>query len=174
MREKILHILPSLRRFSFALTGNQHDADDLLQSTVERLLKNNSPNDVDLKRWAFRVCRNHWIDEIRKRKIRVADNIDDISYSASGSDGEKVALSRITLEQINQAMNLLPENQRSTLSMVSAGGLTYAEVSEALDIPIGTVMSRVSRARKTLIQQFSATVADFSASNIAGTHHELH
>ena len=70
MKEEITELLPRLRRFAYSLTGSLSDADDLLQNTVERLLTRDMPDDADLTKWAFRVCRNVWIDECRARKVR--------------------------------------------------------------------------------------------------------
>lgn len=70
MKEELIHLAPMLRRFAYSLTGSAPDADDLLQNTLERLLSRDIPADVELAKWAFRVCRNIWIDEYRARKIR--------------------------------------------------------------------------------------------------------
>lgn len=157
MRDKILEILPGLRRFAFALTGAKHDADDLLQATVEKLLLSaEAPKDnIELQKWAFRVCRNQWIDEVRKQKVRLADDLADTELPVDQIDNDRRLLSRITLEEVNAAMSQLPEKQRVALAMVALGGLSYAEISAALDVPIGTVMSRISRARTELASQFN-------------------
>jgi DNA-directed RNA polymerase specialized sigma24 family protein len=62
MKEEVSELVPSLRKFAFSLTGNIHDADDLLQNTIEKLLTKPLPQDATLMAWAFRVCRNLWID----------------------------------------------------------------------------------------------------------------
>ena len=157
MRDELLEILPRLRRFAFALTGDRHDADDLLQNTIERLLVKIMPQDAELQRWAFTVCRNIWIDETRKRKVREASDIDDMHTLASGDHAENQAMTRMTLKQVNAAMHSLPEQLRATLSMVSVGGMSYQEAAHALEVPIGTVMSRVSRARKQLIERLDTS-----------------
>ncbi|NND83410.1 MAG: RNA polymerase sigma factor [Gammaproteobacteria bacterium] len=177
MRKKILEILPDLRRFAFALTGTQHDADDLLQSTIERVLDKGVPAGVELPRWAFRVCRNLWIDETRKRRVRLTEDLDDlqdISHATDVNESEEQAFHRITLDQINDAMNLLPEAQRSTLSMLVLGGMAYADIAETLEIPVGTVMSRVARARRTLADQFPDALDNAGARNNGGGDHGLH
>ena len=150
MQNKILELLPNLRRVAFALTGDVHDADDLVQSTVERVLVKSPPADVPLIKWVLRVCHNLWIDEIRKRKVRVASDIDNMTYEISHVDGEQVALGRIALEQVNTAMKRLPEAQQTTLALATFSGLSYLEISDILDVPVGTVMSRIARARTAL------------------------
>jgi len=178
VRDKILEILPILRRFAFALTGNIHDADDLVQSTIERVLVKGAPHREHILKWSIKVCRNIWIDETRKRKVRVALDIDNLSKDLVGDDGEGLALNRINLAEVNTAMELLPEQQRSALSMVSLGGLSYAEIAEILDVPLGTVMSRIARARKNLAKHFDSTKINSTSPNIStnggGRKHELH
>lgn len=157
MRDQILKILPGLRRFTFALTGAKHDADDLLQATVEKLLVSASApmDDLELQKWAFRVCRNQWIDEVRKQRVRLAGDLSDTELPIDPLENDRRLMSRITLDEVNAAMSQLPEKQRITLAMVALGGLSYAEISEALDVPIGTVMSRISRARTELASRFN-------------------
>lgn len=174
MRTKILEILPNLRRFAFALTGNEHDADDIVQATVERILTKNPPEGLHLLPWAIRVCKNIWIDEIRRRKVRFANDLSTVEQSVAGDNGEQIALSIITLGQVNSAMDALPENQRSALAMRSVGGLSYLEISEVLDIPIGTVMSRISRARKSLAITFGSTKPNNLPQTQGGSKNDLH
>ena len=138
-----------------SLTGAQHDADDLAQSTIRRLLEKRAPEDADLTKWMFRVCKNIWIDEIRSRKVRVASNLDD-APDAAATDGERVAMDRLLFDQVNRSMASLPDEQRLVLSLVAVEGYSYKEAAKLLDIPIGTVMSRLSRARLALADQISA------------------
>ncbi len=146
---EMLAFLPRLRRFCFALTGAAHDADDLLQATVERVLQKPPPDDADLKKWMFRVCRNIWIDEIRARKVRRADELNEEDYLPA-TGGEKETMDRLTLLEVNAAMAKLPDDYRAVLSLVALEGCSYKAASQALDIPVGTVMSRLARARRAL------------------------
>lgn len=176
MQNKILELLPNLRRVAFALTGDVHDADDLVQSTVERVLVKQPPADVPLIKWVLRVCRNIWIDEIRKRKVRVASDIDNMTYEISHVDGEQVAMGRIALKQVNRAMKRLPEAQQTTLALATFSGLSYLEISDVLDVPVGTVMSRIARARATLNTALNKNRVN-TPSNHTGTeknNHDLH
>jgi len=159
LRRELTGLLPHIRRFAFSLTGSRADADDLLQATVERLLEKGAPEDADLRRWSYKVCKNLWIDEIRSRRVRTdavnegkIDVIDRI-------DGERAVIGAISLAEVNTAMDRLPDDQRAALSLVAVEGLSYAEAAEALDIPIGTIMSRISRARAALAEMFAATNA---------------
>lgn len=142
--------LPRLRRFARSLTGNRHDADDLMQTTVERALERGVPEDADVTRWMFRVCRNLWIDEVRARDVRQrAAQVPELAEQPTVS-GEATALGQLSLREVDAAMAALPEGQRAVVSLVAVEGLTYREAAEILDTPIGTVMSRLARARAAL------------------------
>ena len=147
--------LTGLKRFCSSLTGDLHDADDLLQLTVERVLERGMPEDAHAGKWAYRVCRNLWLDELRAREVRsryvkaeVAGN-SDLGVSDAGG------LERLEFERVDQAINTLPEEQKTVLLLVAVEGRSYAEVAELLDIPIGTVMSRVARARRSLADKIA-------------------
>lgn len=145
----------SLRRYAMSLTGSLEDADDVVQSTVEKVLISGLPIEAP-KAWLVRVCRNVWIDEVRKRRIRDHD-----SYTEEGEDTSRVAnLERRPVEDelerhqhyaaIGNALDKLSDEHRGILSMVVVEGMSYAQVAEALEVPVGTVMSRVARARTNL------------------------
>jgi len=153
MKEQLLALLPALRRFAYSLSGSVHDADDLLQGTVERLLSRSMPEDASLDKWAYTVCRNLWIDECRSRKVRSPVSWEpDLHDQVLTTEGEKDMLLKIEVAQVNAAMLQLPEDQHLVLSMVAVQGLSYKETAEALQIPLGTVMSRLARARTRLAE----------------------
>ncbi len=152
MKEELLILMPAIRRFAYSLTGSPHDADDLLQTTIERVLSRGVPEDVELVKWVFRVCRNLWIDEYRARKIRRSDVDAAELLDEQAIDGEKIICDHITLHQVNDAMDQLPDDQRSILALIAVQGMSYKEVAETLSIPMGTVMSRLARARIALNQ----------------------
>lgn len=152
-RAALLDLLPRLKRFCLALTGRDHDADDLLQATVERLLSRGVPSDADLAKWSFRVCKNIWIDEIRSRKVRHATPIDE-APEANPVDGERTALAQLSFKQVRGALDDLPDEQRMAISLVALDGYSYKEAAEIMGAPIGTVMSRLSRARAALANVF--------------------
>jgi RNA polymerase sigma factor (sigma-70 family) len=154
MIDELEALVPTIRRFAFSLTGSMHDADDLLQNTIERILTKGVPEDVHLTKWAFRICRNLWIDEHRSRKVRQDATQKPELQQNQITDGEQTMTNQVTIEQVNKAMANLPDEQRSIISLVAVEGLTYREVAETLGIPIGTVMSRLSRARITLSDWF--------------------
>ena len=150
MQQEITELLPGLRRFAYSLTGSMADADDLLQNTVERLLTRDMPGDVDLTKWAFRICRNVWIDECRARKVRrEAAEQPDLSDGLV-TNGEHQTTKEIEWNRVESAMSRLPEDQRQIISLVAIQGMPYKMVAEILEVPKGTVMSRLARARAAL------------------------
>ncbi len=138
-----------LRRFAFSLTGSIDDADDVVQATLEKVLKSGLPEDGP-HAWLIRVCKNHWIDEIRKRQVRNHDELDEQIVPGSGVLLDDAISEQRELDRVARAMDKLSEDHRVILSMVVIEGMSYAEVAGVLDTPIGTVMSRVSRARRNL------------------------
>lgn len=156
----MLEALPRVRRFARSLTGNLHDADDLVQTTVERALARTIPEKVDVARWMFKVCRNLWIDEVRAREVRrraASDPDMEQARAASGADmgsGEATAIGELSLREVDRAMAALPDGQRDVIALIAVEGLSYREAAEVLDTPIGTVMSRLARARSALAAHF--------------------
>lgn len=151
----MLEVLPRLRRFASSLTGNLHDADDLMQSTVERVLERGVPGDADVLRWMFKVCKNLWIDELRAHGVRRRAVVQRPELTEEPTiSGEAAVIGELTLRDVDRAMASLPSEQRAVLSLVAVEGLTYREAAEVLEIPIGTVMSRLARARAALAARF--------------------
>ncbi|MBE0486396.1 RNA polymerase sigma factor [Marinobacter sp.] len=150
MHKEIIELLPGLRRFAYSLTGSMPDADDLLQSTVERLLARSRPDDVDLTKWAFRVCRNVWIDECRARKVRREAAEKPELTEGQVVNGEHDTTQQMEWSRVDAAMAELPMDQRQIISLVAIQGMSYNVVADILDVPKGTVMSRLARARAAL------------------------
>jgi len=152
-REALLAELGGLRKFCISLTGTVADGDDLLQATVERVLEKGMPKDAHVAKWAYRVCKNAWIDEIRSRDVRqkypqlVVDEDNDTPSAEQSASGER------ELETVSAALAELPVEQRLALTLVAIDGKTYAEAAEILDVPVGTIMSRIARARRNLVAQ---------------------
>jgi len=156
LRQALTAVLPRLRRFGLALTGAASDADDLVQNTCERALKYadqlREMNRLDA--WLYGIMRNLWFDEMRHRKVRRHDDIDAAS-DVIGEDGQATADSRITLDAVRRVMSLLPTDHRTVLMLVCVDGLSYKEAAEVLGIPVGTIMSRLSRARQDLHERLT-------------------
>jgi RNA polymerase sigma-70 factor (ECF subfamily) len=150
LRAEMLDSLPRLRRFARSLTGNPADADDLLQSTVERVLDRGVPKDVNVLRWMFKVCRNLHIDELRAREVRRIAALRPELVEEQVVSGEAVVMGELSLRDVDRAMAALSEEQRAVLALVAVEGLTYKQAAEVLGAPIGTIMSRLARARAAL------------------------
>jgi RNA polymerase sigma-70 factor, ECF subfamily len=149
VREQIGALLPRLRRFARNLTRNPHDADDVVQAAVERALANLSQwrRDARLDGWMFKIVRNAWIDELRSRgrQGRIF-----APPEAGEHVGEAVMEREGDLMSVQSAMARLPEDQRSAVSLVLVEGLPYKEAADVLEIPIGTLTSRLARGREAL------------------------
>jgi len=151
-REALLAELGGLRKFCVALTGTVADGDDLLQTTIERILEKGLPADAHVAKWAYRVCKNAWIDEVRSRDVRqrypqmVTGEDTDSPSAEHTADGQR------ELEAVSAALDELPPEQRLALTLVAVDGKTYAEAAAILDVPVGTIMSRIARARRHLLE----------------------
>lgn len=155
VQDQILALIPRLRRFGYALTGSREDADDLTQIALEKALSRIDQwrPGTRLDSWLFRIAHNAWIDEVRARKRRgVPVDIDATSH-LRGDDGRDVTNARLDLAEVRAVIASLPEDQRAVLALVAIDGLSYQEAANALEIPIGTVMSRLARARKAISQR---------------------
>jgi RNA polymerase sigma-70 factor, ECF subfamily len=148
-REQIVTLLPRLRRFARNLTRSPHDADDVVQIAVERALTRSDQwrSDARLDSWMFKIVRNAWIDELRSRgrrdKLFLAEEAGDhIGVDSMARETEMLS--------VQAAMARLPEDQREAVSLVLVEGLPYKEAAGVLDVPIGTLTSRLARGREAL------------------------
>lgn len=150
----LIAFLPNLRRYAISLCGRPDLADDLVQTTVERAFRSRDSFQPDskLQAWLLRILRNAWIDTTRRDRSRgVQLPIEDAPQAElAGVDGGRLAEDRLMLRQTAQAMARLSDDQRDVLILVCMQEVTYQEAADILEIPIGTVMSRLARARKAL------------------------
>jgi RNA polymerase sigma-70 factor (ECF subfamily) len=149
VERQIVASLPRLRRFARTLTRNAHDADDLVQIAVERALLRIDQWRVDtsLLSWLFGILRNAWIDEVRASRRRghlfVAEEV--------GEHVGQSTMDRATdLLSIQAALERLPDEQRLAVGLVLVEGLSYKEAATIMDVPIGTLTSRLARGRLAL------------------------
>lgn len=153
--EEIVAFLPNLKRFALSLCRKGDIAEDLVQITVERALRGRDSFDPStrLEAWLFRILRNAWIDMLRRDTTR--GEMIDIHETPQPDpvDSARQTDDRLMLQSVQRAIATLPEDQRAVLHLVCVEGLSYAETAEALDIPKGTVMSRLSRARLQLARK---------------------
>jgi RNA polymerase sigma-70 factor, ECF subfamily len=151
LRTELVALLPRLRRFARALCGNLHDADDLVQVAVERALRHAAQlrPDSQLAGWTFGILRNAWIDEQRARGRRTrlfaaAEAGETVADPAQGSQAELLA--------VQDALARLPEEQRMAVALVLIEGLSYKEAAHIMQVPIGTLTSRLARGREALAE----------------------
>lgn len=152
VQSRMIGLLPRLRRFALALTGDKDKADDLVQDTCERALSNIGQwqAGTSLDSWMFRIAQNIWIDHHRSRRSRGEQHSIDDMADLPGVDGRQFTEARLTLQSVTDGISRLPPDQQVLVAMVCVEGIPYKEAAAILNIPIGTVMSRLSRARQTL------------------------
>lgn len=151
---QLLAALPRLRRFTRALTGNGHDADDLVQTVCERAIRQIAQftPGTRMESWLFRIAQTAWIDHARARRVRVDHASAVLATAEEAAGGEHEAVDRVHIQRVDAALGSLPEEQRAVLALVCVEELSYAEAAQVLGIPVGTVMSRLSRGRLALRQ----------------------
>lgn len=145
--ERLVELIPRLRRYARALVGDRATADDLVQDTLERAWAKLHlyRRGTDLRAWLFTVMHNVHVNRVRA--ARATDQLDDempeLAQRASQGDA-------LLVRDLDRAITRLPDEQRAVLLLVTLEEMSYDTVARALDIPIGTVMSRLSRAREKL------------------------
>ena len=148
---QLIALMPRLRRFARGLTGSMTDADDLVQAACERALarEHQFQEGTRFDSWMFRIAQTIWIDQIRARDVRKEDG--DVAQERLGSDEPvRRVEARLALDEVRHAVNRLPADQRTTLMLVTVDGLSYKEAAEVAQVPVGTIMSRLARARIAL------------------------
>lgn len=147
--ERIVELLPRLRRFARSLSRNQHDADDLVQSVVERAWRNigQLKPGASLHSWMFGIMKNAWIDDRRARGRR-----GEVALPEDSGDHPAVNPTDMNanLWSVSEALDKLPEEQRLAVALVLVEGMSYKEAAELLDVPMGTITSRLARGRAAL------------------------
>ena len=150
---RIVALLPRLRGFARALARSHDKADDLVQATCEKALRHGASwtPGTSLDAWLFRIMRNHWIDTVRRNRPETAADGEDIAGALPAEDGRRTAEARLALADVRRIADALPDEQRTVLVLVCVEEMSYREAAEFLDVPIGTVMSRLARARAALV-----------------------
>jgi RNA polymerase sigma-70 factor, ECF subfamily len=159
MREAVLAAVPSLRAFAISLSGNVDRADDLVQETLLRALVNIDSFEpgTNLSAWLFTILRNLFRSEYRKRRREVEDG--DGTYAESlKSQPEQEA--RVEFREFRAALAKLPSDQREALILVGASGFSYEEAAGICGCAVGTIKSRVNRARTRLAELMSIESLD--------------
>lgn len=142
------HCIPALRRYACSLLYKQEEADDLVQDCLERAIKKQSlwQQGTSLRAWLFTMQHNLYVNQLKKlsRQPQMSSEIEQLKHSVEPYKSE------ILIRDIDFCIRQLPDNQRQVLLLITVEGFTYKEVAEIMKIPLGTVMSRLSRARKSL------------------------
>jgi RNA polymerase sigma-70 factor (ECF subfamily) len=156
-RDQLIAVLPRLRRFARGLAGNAVAADDLVQAACERALarRHQFQEGTRFDSWMFRIVQTIWIDQIRAREVRKEGG--EIAPERMGSDEPvRRVEARLALGEVRRALDRLPPDQRTALLLVTVEGLSYREAAEVVQVPVGTIMSRLARARVALQLQLEA------------------
>ncbi|AUT58165.1 MULTISPECIES: RNA polymerase sigma factor [Paraburkholderia] len=153
IRNELMDHVPRLRRYARALISNRDLADDLVQDTLERALTRMKMFEAgtDLRAWLFTIMHNVFVNQVRKsssRAVHVSVDDESIVESEFAVSGEQTR--SLEVRDLDYALQRLPADQREVVLLVGLEEMSYAEVAIALDIPVGTVMSRLSRGRERL------------------------
>ena len=159
IREEMVALLPRLRRYALSLTGKAADADDLVQDTIVRALRSIDQwqPGTQLDRWMFRITKNLWLDNMRAGQVRRRAASE--ALPPEPLDGERAMQSHIELDATRRALQELPEEQRLVVALVLIDGMSYRDAADVLEVPIGTVTSRLARARVALAAKVFGEVA---------------
>lgn len=152
VRDELVALLPRLRRFAIGLAGNLDDADDLVQGACERALARIGQwqPGTRLDSWMYRIIQNLWIDRGRRHQLR-GDPVDPAELpQLADTQAHRLPELNSTLDRVLAALGELPPEQREVMLLVGVGEHSYREAAEQLGLPVGTVMSRLARARLRL------------------------
>ena len=150
--------IPRLRRYARALTGDSSAADDLVQDTLERAWRRLAlwRTGSDLRAWLFTIMHNIFVNQLRSNPLKLAQALElpgsELSLATPQED-------RLILRDLNKALANLPHDQREVLLLIGLEQMTYEEAAKVLSVPLGTVMSRLSRGREQLRVIMSGTGA---------------
>ncbi len=153
--DEMVTLLPRLRRFAHALARSPSDADDLCQAAVERAInaRMSWQPGTRLDSWMYRIMRNLWIDTARAATRRSETFGPAEQGNSVGDRGDRAIEASVELRQVMRAMEALPDEQREVIALVLVEGFAYKEAAEMLEIPMGTLTSRLVRGRMALMAQ---------------------
>lgn len=155
VRKELVALLPRLKRFAYSLSGSLDEAEDLVQAACEKALMRLDQFEIGtrLDSWMFRIVQNTWIDRMRYTQRRgVVNDPEAVERVAFDARIHEQMEARSALGIVRAQFARLPEGQKFVLSLVTIDGYSYEEAAQILGIPIGTVMSRLSRARRKLAE----------------------
>lgn len=152
-RRRMENYIPRLYGYAFSLAGDVHDAHDLVQETAVKALKSvRVPEDEPAYRaWLFKILRNTWLDVVRRRNRRLAVVENDPHYADIGPCAWTHDDSLISSLAVRRCLNKMSPLHREVLGLVDVSGFSYGEAAAILDVPVGTVTSRIARARSAML-----------------------
>lgn len=153
VQELIVREIPQLRRFALSLTRSSHAADDLVQDALERAIRKRHlwKRHGSIRGWLFRVLYNVFVNQGAQRNRR--DRQMDIDEMADAPSVAAVQVKRLEVRDVSAVLGELPEDQRAAIVLTAVEGFSYDEAADILDVPIGTLRSRLFRGRETLRAQ---------------------
>jgi RNA polymerase sigma-70 factor, ECF subfamily len=151
LSDQLIALLPRLRRFARGLARSAAEADDLVQAACERALAraHQFQEGTRFDSWMFRIVQTIWIDQVRARDVR-GERGEDEGMQVGTDESVRRAEARLALREVRAALAALPPEQRTALMLVTVDGLSYKEAAEIAEVPVGTIMSRLARARIAL------------------------
>jgi RNA polymerase sigma-70 factor (ECF subfamily) len=155
--DQLIAVLPRLRRFARGLAGSASAADDLVQSACERALAraHQFQEGTRFDSWMFRIVQTIWIDQVRARGVRKEESEEEGQFIGS-DESVRRAEARMALNEVRAVLAELPTEQRAALMLVTVEGFSYKEAAEIAAVPVGTIMSRLARARIALQAKLEA------------------
>lgn len=154
VREGVQQAYPRIWRYALSMTGARDRADDLVQTACLRAIERHHQfnKGTDVTKWLFRITHNLWISELRKENVRRGNGLVGIDAIDIQDPAQDIEI-HIQQKELVDAVLQLPEAQRQTAILVYAEGFSYKDAAHILDIPVGTIMSRLAAARRTLTEQ---------------------
>lgn len=158
-RDEVVALMPALRAFAWSLSHNKADADDLVQDTLIKAWTHRDKFEpgTNLRAWLFTILRNTWYTSVVRRRREVAD--EDGKHAATLTTAATQDWS-VAVHSLHSALGQLPDEHREALVLVGAAGLSYEEAAEICGCALGTIKSRVNRARARLLKVMNAEDAD--------------
>ena len=153
IKAEMAALVPRLRRFAYAICGSRDEGDDLVQTACMKALDRLDQFEpgTRLDSWMFRIIQTSFIDSRRRRRETVQPDPDSFEHLSDSGRSARQSEQRVLLDRVRQAITGLPEEQRAVMALVAIEGYSYKEAAAILSTPIGTVMSRLARARARLL-----------------------
>lgn len=175
LRSALVALGPRLRRFAYGLTGSTEEADDLVQSAYERALTRSDQWQAGtrLDSWMYRIVQTIWLNRLKSRSSHNR-HLTELSATMEPTyDGHGDIESQLTLERIREFVWKMPEEQRAVLLLVAVEGLSYKEASDVIGVPIGTITSRLGRARIAIRDFMTGTSKVSTELEVASNHESI-